>query len=106
MPVQIDTGKKKQTVVFSGELTVTQVRSLADSLRDHTGVPPSLELVLENVTTADLAFWQLLLRVATTYAGQGVPVTLRGVRSEPSLEEPLRLTGLQHYFEEWYVDER
>jgi len=104
LPVRIEPGKKKRAVVFSGDLTISQMGAVADSLRAAAGEPPAVEIVLSEVTEADLAFWQLLLAYGHMFAEKGVPVTVKGIRGVDALETPLRLTGLYHHIEEWCVD--
>ncbi len=73
----------RETLFFSGELTVQHAATIAQALREAMLRAGSVEIVIEQVTAADVTFPQAVCAAHRTAASAGKQLTIRGEGQEP-----------------------
>ena len=73
----------RETIVFSGDLTVQHANTIASALSEALKGAVALDIIIENVTAADVTFPQSLCAAHRTAAAQDTEITVRGEGREP-----------------------
>jgi ABC-type transporter Mla MlaB component len=73
----------RETLFFSGELTVQHAAAVAKALREALQRAAAVEIVIERVTAADVTFPQAVCAAHRTAASLNKSITIRGEAQEP-----------------------
>ena len=73
----------RETVIFSGDLTVQHAVRIAESLRDALQQAAVLDIVLERITSLDVTFPQALCAAHRSAAALSKDISVQGEQEEP-----------------------